>query len=211
MAAQISGGSGGSKTGRISLPSCLSPPSTTFALRAPPCHAPPLRPEQHQHLPVLLDPTERATDYICLDIDSAPSSLPSASSRSSGSSHSTTPSTTPTTPIESSSPIPIPRKWPSGAYTVDMANGFLRMEAPELDHLPIATRFQRVFKTDSPYKARTYSDARLRWSWGPQGLRASALDAGKTGGIVECVCGAGPTQEVMDILLHILLHCSSFR
>ncbi|KAJ7796097.1 hypothetical protein B0H14DRAFT_2620228 [Mycena olivaceomarginata] len=104
--------------------------------------------------------TERATDYICLDIDSAPSSLPSASSRSSRSSRSTTPSTTPTTPIESLSPIPIPRKWPSGTYTVDMANGFLRMEAPELGHLPIATRFQRVFKTDSPYKARTYSDAR---------------------------------------------------
>ncbi|KAJ7798500.1 hypothetical protein B0H14DRAFT_3492478 [Mycena olivaceomarginata] len=122
-------------------------------------------------------PTERATDYICLDIDSAPSSLPSTSSRSS---RSTTPSTTPTTPIESSSPIPIPRKWPSGVYTVDMANGFLSMETPELDHLPIATRFQRVFKTDSPYKARTYSDARLCWSRGPQGLRASALDAGKT-------------------------------
>ncbi|KAJ7314804.1 hypothetical protein DFH08DRAFT_972542 [Mycena albidolilacea] len=124
--------------------------------------------------------TGSTPDYICLDVDSAPSSLPSASFRSSCSSRSTTPSTTPTTPIESSLPIPIPCKWPSGAYTVDMANGFLTIEAPEVGHLPIATRFQRVFKTDSPYKARTYSDARLHWSWGPQELHASALEAGKT-------------------------------
>ncbi|KAJ7837690.1 hypothetical protein B0H13DRAFT_2421472 [Mycena leptocephala] len=73
-----------------------------------------------------------------------------------------------------------PLKWPAGMYTVNMAQGFLRMEAADMQHIPLAERFQRVFKTSSEFKQRTYNDARLRWTRGSESLRTEALDAGRT-------------------------------
>ncbi|KAJ7801029.1 hypothetical protein B0H13DRAFT_2390169 [Mycena leptocephala] len=73
-----------------------------------------------------------------------------------------------------------PPKWPAGIYTIDMANGFLRMEAADMQHIPPAQRFQQVFKTTSEYKRRTYTDARLRWTRGSESLRTAPLDAGRT-------------------------------
>jgi hypothetical protein len=65
-------------------------------------------------------------------------------------------------------------------YTVDMAIGFLRMEAPELKHIPVAACFQQVFRTDWPYIERTYGDARLRWTRGSEVLRTASFNAGRT-------------------------------
>ncbi|KAJ6462257.1 hypothetical protein C8R47DRAFT_1327225 [Mycena vitilis] len=119
-------------------------------------------------------------------LDQHPSPSSSSSSRRSTSSFSrcATPSTAPTTPLLSSAPPPsLPdasNKWPKGMFTLDMADGFMQMERPELQHLPVADRFRKVFKTDRPYVARTYADARLRWSRGSEALRTEAYDAGRT-------------------------------
>ncbi|KAJ7772822.1 hypothetical protein B0H14DRAFT_3894648 [Mycena olivaceomarginata] len=68
-------------------------------------------------------------------------------------------------------------RWPAGIYAVDMAQGFLRMEAADMQHIPLADRFQRVFQTSAPFVQRTYTDARLRWTRGSESLRTAALDA----------------------------------
>ncbi|KAF7366954.1 hypothetical protein MSAN_00954100 [Mycena sanguinolenta] len=130
------------------------------------------------------------TDPICLDDDTTPSSTTSSSPSSL---FSTLPSlssspTPPTSPflnaMQSSSEAPslsaTSMKWPAGMYTIDMANGFLHMEATDMQHLPLAQRFQQVFKTTCVFKQRTYSDAQLRWTRGSESLRTAALDAGRT-------------------------------
>jgi hypothetical protein len=65
-------------------------------------------------------------------------------------------------------------------YTVNMAQGFLRMEAADMQHIPLAERFQRVFKMSSEFKQQTYNDSWLQWTRGSESLRTEALDAGRT-------------------------------
>ncbi|KAJ7652476.1 hypothetical protein DFH06DRAFT_1331103 [Mycena polygramma] len=127
--------------------------------------------------------TGTITHPIHLDHHPSPSSS-SSSHRSESFSRCATPSTAPTTPLLSSAPPPsfpdASNKWPKGMFTLDMADGFMRMEHPDLQHLPVAARFRKVFKTDRPYVPRTYADARLRWSRGSEALRTEAYDAGRT-------------------------------
>ncbi|KAJ7510672.1 hypothetical protein B0H11DRAFT_2269258 [Mycena galericulata] len=122
-------------------------------------------------------------DPIRLDQHLAPSSSSSSSPSSSSFSYQS-PSTAPTTPLSSLTPPPsapeATTRWPKGMYAVDMANGFMQMEAPELQHVPIAGRFQQVFKTDWSFVPRTYADARLRWTRGSERLRTAAYEAGRT-------------------------------
>ncbi|KAJ7799896.1 hypothetical protein B0H14DRAFT_2616693 [Mycena olivaceomarginata] len=105
----------------------------------------------------ILFPLLRIPESIALD---DPACIPSSS-------------TTSTTSAMSS-------RWPAGIYAVDMAQGFLRMEAADMQHIPLADRFQRVFQTSAPFVQRTYTDARLRWTRGSESLRTAALDAGRT-------------------------------
>ncbi|KAJ7865635.1 hypothetical protein B0H14DRAFT_3442888 [Mycena olivaceomarginata] len=113
-----------------------------------------------------------ASNPICLDDDATPLHLPLPHPLPS-SPHSRSSSTTSTTSAMSS-------RWPAGIYAVDMAQGFLRMEAADMQHIPLADRFQRVFQTSAPFVQRTYTDARLRWTRGSESLRTAALDAGRT-------------------------------
>ncbi|KAJ7916411.1 hypothetical protein B0H13DRAFT_2323371 [Mycena leptocephala] len=134
---------------------------------------------------------------ICLDDDITPSSTTSSSSALFSAFSSSSPSTTPpASPFVWPSDLDVPQsssttsgmsatsraplKWPAGMYTVNVAQGFLRMEAADMQHIPLAERFQRVFKTSSEFRQRTYTDARLRWTRGSESLRTAALDAGRT-------------------------------
>ncbi|KAJ7189854.1 hypothetical protein GGX14DRAFT_607743 [Mycena pura] len=77
-------------------------------------------------------------------------------------------------------PAALTLKWPCAMYVIDMAEGFMEMEAVNVQHIPPAQRFQRVFKTAAKFKQRTYTDARMRWMQGLESLRKAALDAGHT-------------------------------
>jgi hypothetical protein len=61
-----------------------------------------------------------------------------------------------------------------------MVQGFLRMEAADMQHILLADRFQRVFQTSAPFVQRIYTDTWLRWTRGSESLRTAALDAGRT-------------------------------
>ncbi|KAJ7875982.1 hypothetical protein B0H13DRAFT_2279654 [Mycena leptocephala] len=137
-----------------------------------------------------------AANPICLDNDT-PSSTTSSASAPFSVFPSSSPSTTPpASPFVWPSDLDVPQsssttssmsatsgallKWPAGMYTVNMAQGFLCMEATDMQHIPLAERFRRVFKTSSEFKQRTYNDAQLRWTRGSESLRTEALDAGRT-------------------------------
>ncbi|KAJ7913589.1 hypothetical protein B0H13DRAFT_2004402 [Mycena leptocephala] len=131
-----------------------------------------------------------ASNPICLDDDATSSSTASPSSSLFSAFPSLSPSTTPpASPFlwdnpqsssTTSTTSAMSSRWPAGIYAVDMAQGFLRMEAADMQHIPLADRFQRVFQTSAPFVQRTYTDARLRWTRGSESLRTAALDAGRT-------------------------------
>ncbi|KAJ7917235.1 hypothetical protein B0H13DRAFT_2269600 [Mycena leptocephala] len=131
-----------------------------------------------------------ASNPICLDDDATSSSTASPSSSLFSAFPSLSPSTTPpASPFlwdnpqsssTTSTTSAMSSRWPAGIYAVDMAQGFLRMEATDMQHIPLADRFQRVFQTSAPFVQRTYTDARLRWTRGSESLRTAALDAGRT-------------------------------
>ncbi|KAJ7509551.1 hypothetical protein B0H11DRAFT_1900966 [Mycena galericulata] len=133
-----------------------------------------------------------AANPICLDDDTTPSTASPSSSLFSAFpclSPSTTPPASPflwddpkssSTTSTTSATLSAPLRWPAGVYAVDMAQGFLRMEAADMQHIPVADRFQRVFQTSAAFRQRTYTDARLRWTRGSESLRTAALDAGRT-------------------------------
>jgi hypothetical protein len=132
-----------------------------------------------------------AANPICLD-DDTPSSTTSSASALFSAFPSLSPSTTPPAspflwpstdldvPPSSSTMSGALPKWPAGIYVVDMVQGFLRMEATDMQHIPLAERFQQVFKTSAQFRQRTYTDARLRWMRGSESLRTAVLDAGRT-------------------------------
>ena len=70
--------------------------------------------------------------------------------------------------------------WPYGMYTVDMVDGFTRIDSDELvKEQPLLTdRFATVFK--APYKATTYGDQRRKWKRGTQAQHKVALQGGRT-------------------------------
>ncbi|KAJ7914500.1 hypothetical protein B0H13DRAFT_2002205 [Mycena leptocephala] len=131
-----------------------------------------------------------ASNPICLDDDTTSSSTTSPSSSLFSAFPSLLPSTTPpASPFlwdnpqsssTTSTTSAMSSRWPAGIYAVDMAQGFLRMEAADMQHIPLADRFQRVFQTSAPFVQRTYTDARLRWTRGSESLRTAALDVGHT-------------------------------
>ncbi|KAJ7257270.1 hypothetical protein C8J57DRAFT_1472708 [Mycena rebaudengoi] len=103
--------------------------------------------------PILPRIITHGTSSYPIHLDSPPSSSSTSPSALFSPTH--TPST-PSTPIEPSAASPIPRRWPSGLYAVDMANGFMRMEGRDLQHLSVADRFLEVF--EAPYVGQTYRD-----------------------------------------------------
>lgn len=61
--------------------------------------------------------------------------------------------------------------WPYGMFTVDMVEGFVRMD--KLEHLPVRQQFQEVF--NELFVASTYMDQRRRWLRASQEARDHAL------------------------------------
>ncbi|KAJ7912075.1 hypothetical protein B0H13DRAFT_2327670 [Mycena leptocephala] len=116
-----------------------------------------------------------AANPICLD-DDTPSSTTSSASALFSAFPSLSPSTTPPVspflwpstnldvPPSSSTMSGALPKWPAGIYAVDMAQGFLRMEATDMQHILLAECFQQVFKTSAQFRQQTYTDARLQWT-----------------------------------------------
>ncbi|KAJ7234419.1 hypothetical protein C8J57DRAFT_1574934 [Mycena rebaudengoi] len=125
--------------------------------------------------PVLPRIITHGTSSYPIHLDSPPSSSSTSPSALFSPTH--TPST-PSTPVEPSAASPIPRRWPSGLYAVDMANGFMRMEGRDLQHLSVDDRFLEVF--EAPYVGQTYRDQRRRWAIAPESLRTAVCDAGRT-------------------------------
>ncbi|KAJ7810817.1 hypothetical protein B0H13DRAFT_2475581 [Mycena leptocephala] len=138
-----------------------------------------------------------AANPICLDDDITPSSTTSSASALFSAFPSSSPSTTPPASpfvwpsnlnvLQSSSATSsmlatsgAPLKWPAGMYMVNMAQGFLRLEAVDMQHIPLAECFQQVFKTSSEFKQQTYTDTQLQWTRGLESLRTEALDVGRT-------------------------------
>jgi hypothetical protein len=150
-------------------------------------------PPPHMDRPLLCIVTSgagAASNPICLDDDTTSSSTASPSSSLFSTFPSLSPSTTPPASpflwdnLQSSSTTSttsaMSSRWPAGIYTVDMAQGFLRMEAANMQHIPLANRFQRVFQMSAPFVQHTYTDTQLRWTRGSESLRKAALDAGHT-------------------------------
>ncbi|KAF8217415.1 hypothetical protein K438DRAFT_1952308 [Mycena galopus ATCC 62051] len=85
-------------------------------------------------------------------------------------------------------------KWP--IQVAFMANSFLTMESTKFQHLLMAACFACVFKTDSVFKPRTYTDARLQWARGAKSLQAGALVARHTeDGLWSCYAAQVPLRK----------------
>jgi hypothetical protein len=76
------------------------------------------------------------------------------------------------------SPITAFGLWPAGLYTVDMVEGFQKMDAASRRGLTMQDRFESVFKC--PWHGSTYFDQRARWKKAMTSQRQAALDAGRT-------------------------------
>lgn len=70
--------------------------------------------------------------------------------------------------------------WPHGMYTVDMVDGFLKMDNPMLiSRFPSQSdRFEDVF--GCKYKQSTYGDQKRRWKRATEQQRQAALGAGRS-------------------------------
>jgi hypothetical protein len=186
------------------------------------------RPPPHMKHPslsiVIGGASTAAANPICLDDDITPSSTTSSASALFSAFPSSSPSTTPpASPFVWPSNLNVPQslsttssmlatsgallKWPAGMYTVNMAQGFLRLEAVDMQHIPLAECFQQVFKTSSEFKQQTYTDTRLQWTQGLESLRTEALDVGRTKAGLESLCCTGATEEV----IHTILSYQSIR
>ncbi|KAJ7015994.1 hypothetical protein C8F04DRAFT_1203938 [Mycena alexandri] len=81
----------------------------------------------------------------------------------------------PSTPIEASTPA---LRWPAGMYTVDVVDGFLRMDSEKLAGMNRAARFVHVYQR--LYKSSTYDDNVNRWKAASSKLQSRSLNAGRT-------------------------------
>ncbi|KAF7372417.1 hypothetical protein MVEN_00102900 [Mycena venus] len=137
-------------------------------------------------------PSPKQRPVLSISIPTTASSSVSTSSSSTPSLTSSvlsTPSSTFSTPspvtsaTSETSSIPAPvldlsENFPTGFYVNEVVAGFRSMRSAALKTLPIAERFQHIFRR--PYKKQTYSDALLHWDLASEAEHQQGLNAGRS-------------------------------
>lgn len=71
--------------------------------------------------------------------------------------------------------------WMKGLHAVDMVDRFIKMDSPDIAHLPTKeARFHAVFGHEHSYAPSTYDDQLRRWRSVTEAERQQALEAGRT-------------------------------
>ncbi|KAJ7922241.1 hypothetical protein B0H13DRAFT_2655778 [Mycena leptocephala] len=71
--------------------------------------------------------------------------------------------------------------WMKGLHAVDMVDRFVKMDSPDIAHLPTKeARFHAVFGHEHSYAPSTYDDQLWRWRSVTEAERQQALEAGRT-------------------------------
>jgi hypothetical protein len=71
--------------------------------------------------------------------------------------------------------------WMKGLHVVDMVDRFVKMDSPDIAHLPTKeARFHTVFGKEHSFAPSTYDDQLRRWRSVTEAERQRALEAGRT-------------------------------